>query len=113
MASISRDERGFGHLEILLLVVVAGIIGFVGWYVYHSKQKSDTALNAASSTSQAQGPSFSSKKQTAANNSGDASNASLQKDIDSASQATSQSGQGINASTSDINDKSTLTTVPQ
>jgi len=61
MKQLKQDQRGVGSVEVILIVVIVAIIGFVGWFVYHSKQNSDKALDAATSTSQNAGPRFKSK----------------------------------------------------
>jgi uncharacterized protein HemX len=114
MSDLKQDERGFGHLEAILVVVIVAVIGFVGWYVYHAKQNTDKSLDAANSTSNNTGPRFTSKSQKAASsNSGDTSNASLQSDLQSASGSTTQSSKDLAASNNSLNDTSTMTTVPQ
>jgi hypothetical protein len=34
---MNKNQKGFGALEVSLVLVVAGLIGFVGWYVSHKK----------------------------------------------------------------------------
>lgn len=55
MGKIQHDQSGFGALEALLILVIVGILGFTGWYVYHARQNADRNLVAAG-TSQAQAP---------------------------------------------------------
>jgi cytoskeletal protein RodZ len=47
MNKTSKNQNGFSHIEILLLVVIVGIIGFVGWYVLRSVSQADKNLNSA------------------------------------------------------------------
>lgn len=42
------NQTGFSVVEALLMLVVIGILGFTGWYVYHAKQASDKDYSAAS-----------------------------------------------------------------
>lgn len=42
-----NNQKGFAAIEAVLIVVVLGIIGFTGWFVYHSKQAADKSLTAA------------------------------------------------------------------
>jgi Tfp pilus assembly protein PilV len=42
------SNLGFSVVEALLILVVVGILGFTGWYVYHAKQTSDKNYSAAS-----------------------------------------------------------------
>jgi flagellin-like protein len=113
MSSVKQDERGFSPVESVLVVVMVAIIGLIGWYVYHSKQNTNKALDAATSTNSGASPRFAdnSKKTTA--NSGDTSNASLQNDLNSVTSASNQGSKDILASNDSLNDKSTLTSVPQ
>jgi hypothetical protein len=46
----SSFSSGFSIVESLLVLVVIGILGFTGWYVYHAKQTSDKNYSAAAST---------------------------------------------------------------
>lgn len=39
---ISRNQAGFSTIEIILVVVVAGLLGLVGWFVYDRQKKDDT-----------------------------------------------------------------------
>jgi type II secretory pathway pseudopilin PulG len=48
-----QKQRGFAIIETLLIIVVLAILGFTGWFVYHSKQTADKALNAANSSESA------------------------------------------------------------
>jgi len=42
-----RNIKGFSAVEGLLILIIAGILGFTGWYVYSSHNKtSDTLTNA-------------------------------------------------------------------
>jgi cytoskeletal protein RodZ len=38
---MKKNEKGFGVIEALLILVIVGLIGFVGWYVGQSKQKTN------------------------------------------------------------------------
>jgi hypothetical protein len=44
---MKKNQKGFSHVEILLLIVIVGIIGFVSWYVWHSVGQADKNLNSA------------------------------------------------------------------
>jgi len=44
------NQTGFSIVEALLILVVVGILGFTGWYVYHAKQTSDKSYSAASNS---------------------------------------------------------------
>lgn len=44
------NERGFHLIMIPLIVVVVGIIGFAGWYVYNANRDSGKALDSGTNT---------------------------------------------------------------
>lgn len=66
MKSINRNQSGFSTIEIILIIVIVGAIGLIGWFVYHTKQNSDKTLNQATSTSQNAGPHFAKPNQSKA-----------------------------------------------
>jgi len=115
MSDIKKDERGFSPVETVLVIVIVAIIGLVGWFVYHAKQNTDKSLNAANTTSNNAGPQFANSKKAAAasNTGGDTSNASLQSDLQGASSSANQGSKDLSAANGSLNDKSTLTSVPQ
>lgn len=45
-----KNSQGFSAVEALLILVVVGILGFTGWFVYHSKQAADKSLTTTNST---------------------------------------------------------------
>lgn len=45
-----KNQKGFTVVEGLLILVIVGLIGGVGWYVWDAKKESDKSLNQASST---------------------------------------------------------------
>lgn len=50
---MKSSQKGFSVIEGLLLLVILGLLGFVGWYVYTSSNQTKETLNAADkSTSQ-------------------------------------------------------------
>lgn len=46
-----KNQKGFSALEALLILVIIGILGGTGWYVWSSKNKTDQALNNAANSS--------------------------------------------------------------
>ena len=60
MKKLSRNSAGFSTVEGLLILVIAALIGFVGWYVWHGKNNTDKAYNAVSSANNT--PSVSERK---------------------------------------------------
>ncbi len=47
---MKRRQSGFTTLELLLLVIILGIVAFVGYYVYNSRSKTDSLYNSAAGT---------------------------------------------------------------
>jgi ABC-type transport system involved in Fe-S cluster assembly fused permease/ATPase subunit len=47
---IFKQIKGFSSVELLLLMVIVGMIGYVGFYVNHSKSTTAVILNSASNT---------------------------------------------------------------
>jgi cytoskeletal protein RodZ len=37
---MNKNQKGFGVIELLIILVILGLIGAGGWYVYHKNQKS-------------------------------------------------------------------------
>lgn len=48
-----NNHSGFSVVEALLMLLIVGILGFVGWFVYHSQKVADKSYNAQSSAGQA------------------------------------------------------------
>ena len=48
-------QKGFGHLILLLAVVILGVVGFVSWRVYSSKSDETATNNSQPSSSQSGG----------------------------------------------------------
>src|SRR5665213_1817337 len=67
--SKGKNDSGFGIVEGLLVLVVVGILGFTGWFVWHSKQAVDKTLVVNSTA-----PTF--KKQTKTTTSAPTTNSS-------------------------------------
>jgi hypothetical protein len=44
------NQNGIAALEVILPVVIVCILSFVGWYVWHSQQKTDAILKQASNS---------------------------------------------------------------
>jgi hypothetical protein len=44
---MTYKQKGFAVLEAFLILVIVGIISFVGWYIWHAKQNTDMSYNAA------------------------------------------------------------------
>lgn len=45
------NQKGFTAVEAVLILVITGILSFVGWYVYHSKNNASSTYNSAANTS--------------------------------------------------------------
>jgi predicted negative regulator of RcsB-dependent stress response len=48
---IRKHEQGFSIVEALLILVIVGILGFVGWFVWHSQKATDKAYSSAANDS--------------------------------------------------------------
>lgn len=48
---LKLKQKGFTVIEGLLLLVIVGILGFTGWYVWHSKVTSESSYNKTQSIS--------------------------------------------------------------
>jgi type II secretory pathway pseudopilin PulG len=48
-----KNQKGFSHVEVILLTVIVGIILVVGWYVWHSVSQADKNLSSANSATNA------------------------------------------------------------
>ena len=49
MGKFQKNQSGFGAVEGLLILIIVGILGFTGWYVYHSQQNTSKNLTPTSS----------------------------------------------------------------
>lgn len=43
MKVMNRNQQGFSTVEGLLIFVIVGLIGGVGWYIYHTKNNNATS----------------------------------------------------------------------
>jgi type II secretory pathway pseudopilin PulG len=59
-----KNQKGFSHVEVLLLTIIVGIIAAVGWYVWHSVSQADKSLSSADSTTNAAPSKKNTSKQT-------------------------------------------------
>jgi type II secretory pathway pseudopilin PulG len=54
---MKKNQKGFSHVETLLLLVIVGIIAGVGWYVWNANSQTnknlDSAVNSASNSADA------------------------------------------------------------
>lgn len=48
---IRRTSHGFTIIEGLLILIIVGLIGFTGWYVWNSKNKTDNTYDSANNSS--------------------------------------------------------------
>jgi Tfp pilus assembly protein PilV len=44
---MNENQKGFGIIEISLVIIVAGVLGATGWYAFHTKHQTDQILNQA------------------------------------------------------------------
>lgn len=47
MREMHKDQQGFSALGVVLIVVVLGILGFTGWFMYHSQKSTNKTLGNA------------------------------------------------------------------
>lgn len=59
-----EHSLGFGAIETLLILASVGILGFVGWYVWHAKNNADTSLKSATTASVNSSPQVKNKTYT-------------------------------------------------
>lgn len=50
MGKISKNQNGFSAVEAVLILVILGIVGFTGYFVWHAKQNTDKSLASNNST---------------------------------------------------------------
>lgn len=48
---MKRGQNGFGAIEALLFLILISILGFTGYYVYHTKNNTDSIYNNTTQTS--------------------------------------------------------------
>ena len=46
-----NNESGFSAVELLLVIVIVVLLGFMGWYIYHNDHKTNVSVSKSSSTS--------------------------------------------------------------
>lgn len=49
---LKLKQKGFTVIEGILLLVIVGILGFTGWYVWHSRVTSESSYNKTQSISE-------------------------------------------------------------
>lgn len=49
-----EKQNGFGVVEGLLILIIVGLIGFTAWFVWHSKNSTDTTFAAADKAASSQ-----------------------------------------------------------
>ena len=57
-----QNQKGFSTVEALFILVIVGLIGLTGWYVYHSKNNADTTYSNENNTSDQQPSQHKAKK---------------------------------------------------
>jgi hypothetical protein len=60
---MNKTQKGFAHIEMLLLLILVAIIGFTGWFVWHARSQANKSLSDTLSSGQSL-PSYNSKKKT-------------------------------------------------
>jgi len=49
---MKKNQKGFSTVEVLLIVVIVGMLGGIGYYVWHAQKQTDDTLNSTGKTSQ-------------------------------------------------------------
>src|SRR5204862_168293 len=49
---MKKNQSGFAAIEAVLILVIVGIIGGTGYFVWHAKQNADKSLDAANESAQ-------------------------------------------------------------
>src|SRR6185312_10539783 len=50
-AGMTRNQKGFGAIEGLLFLILLSILGFTGYYVWHTSKNANSTYNTAAKTS--------------------------------------------------------------
>lgn len=100
MINRKHDGNGFAAVETLLVIIFIAMVGFVGWYVFHTKQQADKNLQAAGNASQTPVQA------------GDGGNQGLQQDLNGINTANNQTTKDLNAADNGLDDNSTFTSLP-
>lgn len=75
---MKNTQKGFSAVAVLLIIVVIGLVGFAGWYVYDSNKSENYSENASTNTSQ---PAASDESTEAKNDSGDYQYSGVLRDV--------------------------------
>lgn len=51
IVDMNKNQKGFSIVEGLLILIIIGLIGGTGWYVWHSKQTADKTYSTVATTS--------------------------------------------------------------
>ncbi len=108
-------ENGFSPIETILVLVIVGMVSFIGWYVYHARNNANKDLNSAASTSQSLTPASKEASSAAANaaiTTKGSDDASLSSDLNSANSSQDQASQDSTAAAGAVNDSQSQISVP-
>lgn len=53
---MNKNQKGFGVVELLIILVILGLIGAGGWYVYHKNQKSKKPVTTSQTAKKKKAP---------------------------------------------------------
>lgn len=109
---IRTEESGFSAVELVLVLVFVGVVGFVGWYVHNSKQSTDKVLSSGNVTVHKTVSSVSSTA-TATTKKSLIDTTAVQSSVSDINSSVSQLDKDINSVDSGLNDTSSFTSVPQ
>lgn len=107
MTRMRTQQAGFSAVEVLLLAVFVGLIGFVGWYVYNAKHSTDGVVSSTQSTTTSKPASTTSTSKP------NAQTAATSQSLDEINSSISQNDNDLNSIDQSLNDSSTFTSVPQ
>lgn len=110
MTRTRNNQDGFSPVEVLLLAVFVGLIGFVGWYVYNAKHSTEKVVSSSQTSKAAAQKSSTGTDKTAVTG---ASATTSSKSLDEINSAISQNDKDLNGIDQSLNDSSTFTSVPQ
>lgn len=104
-------SAGFAIIELVLVLVMLGIVGFAGWYVVRAKHNANVALTNASNSTQAK-PIVSTTAPAATLSTAGTDNASLNSDLSSVNASQQQESSSAASANSGLNDQSSEISVP-
>jgi hypothetical protein len=108
----THKQAGFSAVEAILLIVIVGSIAGIGYYVYHTSQKTSDTYNSSTevsntTTAKVKAKPVTTTASTPATTSTDTQD--LQSSLNDATNSSNQGNQDLSASTTSLGDTSTYT----